>query len=242
MSEPNNPFVSVQPENRTIIEEGLEYGWHKIISQQPNPYPNLKQPSYTPDEFVSLLAAERGVLDWQPSDTLEQRRKTAEQAFEIHRKAGTRSGITVALDALGFDSEVTRSTAPYSIDILCWRRNTPIDKLIVDRMVSRIDHTKSERDSYELSLAFGTGTSMAMAGAAAPPINVSETNGQAALWSMPDASVALSIAGAVPPGVNVQPMQVKATVIPRYCYGEMGIAAASYSINVSNIHARAAIG
>ncbi|MEZ8095780.1 phage tail protein [Photobacterium swingsii] len=210
MSEPNNPFVSVQPENRTIIEEGLEYGWHKIISQQPNPYPNLKQPSYTPDEFVSLLAAERGVLDWQPSDTLEQRRKTAEQAFDIHRKAGTRSGITLALNALGFDAEVTRSTAPYSIDILCWRRNSTIDKFVVDRMISRIDHTKSERDSYELSLLFHSELNMAITGAVPPSINIHPMTIKAAV--IPRDCIGEIATAAVSYSINVSNVHAQASI------------------------------
>lgn len=162
MSEQNKPFISVQPENRTVIEEGLEYGWHHVMSQQPNPYPHLKQPNDTPDQFVSLLADERGVLDWHPDDTLAHRRKMADQAFAIHRQAGTRSGITLALNVLGVEAKVTRAAPPYSLSILCGRRHSTIDKLIVDRMISRIEQTKSERDSYELSLLFHSELKVAM--------------------------------------------------------------------------------
>ncbi|MPX98054.1 phage tail protein, partial [Salinivibrio sp. VYel6] len=110
-------FTSVQPENRTTLEEALEFAWHAVIAAAECPYPNLKQPQLTNADFVSLLAEERGVLDWQPNDTLTQRRDTTDKAFAIHSKAGTRSGLKEALDVLGFESRVTRGDLPYSIDV-----------------------------------------------------------------------------------------------------------------------------
>ncbi|WP_236688376.1 hypothetical protein [Photobacterium kishitanii] len=65
MFEVTEPFISVQPENRTLIEESLEYAWHTLLTNQIDPFPELKQPLLTSEQFVSLLAGERGVTDWR---------------------------------------------------------------------------------------------------------------------------------------------------------------------------------
>ncbi|UIP28892.1 phage tail protein I [Photobacterium sp. TLY01] len=165
-------FVSVQPENRSTLEEALEYAWHRLIENTECPYPLLKQPLHTPNAFVALLAAERGVLDWQPDDSLAQQRQTAHRAFEIHRKAGTRHGLKVALDVLDCDLEITpwyqmeNSPGPYHIDVIAWRRNEAVNKKTADRVRARIDNTKSERDTVSLTLAFGLDSGFTVAGAA----------------------------------------------------------------------------
>ncbi|HDZ9327794.1 TPA: phage tail protein [Vibrio cholerae] len=152
MSEPNE-FVSVQPDNRTLIEESLEYAWARILALAPNPYPNLKNPQLTADEFVVLLAGERGVADWQPTDTIEQQRKTTDKAFPIHSKAGTRTGLKTALDALGFASAVTRGDAAYSIDVEGRLLDQPLTAEMSQRINARITAYKSERDSVTTTLS-----------------------------------------------------------------------------------------
>ncbi len=147
-----NEFVSVQPENRTLIEEGLEFAWHGLLSASENPYPELKQPLLTSDEFVSLLASERGVLDWQPNDTMKQRRETTEQAFAIHRKAGTRFGLSQALSVLNITTEMKKGALAYSLKIDGYLSDLPIDKETTARVASRIDNYKSERDTVDIAL------------------------------------------------------------------------------------------
>ncbi|MGR5061970.1 phage tail protein I [Photobacterium sp. DNB22_13_2] len=172
MSGQSKPFVSVQPENRTVIEESLEFAWHQAINLLVDPFPELKQPLYSPDEFVALLAAERGVMDWRPEDTLDQQRKTADKAFEIHRKAGTRHGLSVAMDALDCDIEVSpwyqmdKPPGPYHIEVIAWKRSHPANKRSVERMLSRIEHTKSERDTVELIVAHGNESGFRFSGIA----------------------------------------------------------------------------
>lgn len=156
MSNPNDfkdrPFVSAQPENRTIIEEALEFAWYDMLAKVEQPYPNLKQPLYTPKEFINLLAAERGVLDWQPSDNEQQRRETADKAFEIHRKAGTRFGLRNALLPLGIDSVVQKGELPYSLTVDGKLSEQPLTAETSQRMNARVKSYKSERDSVEITL------------------------------------------------------------------------------------------
>ncbi|EKO3554156.1 phage tail protein I [Vibrio fluvialis] len=153
MSELNNDFVSAQPESRTIIEEALEYAWDQVLAQQANPYPDLKNPELTPDEFVVLLAAERGVADWQPSDSKAQQRKTTANAFAIHSKAGTRYGLKRALEALGFTSSVVRGEQPYSISVEGRLDEQPLTAEISQRINSRVMTYKSERDTSNITLS-----------------------------------------------------------------------------------------
>ncbi|MBY7859118.1 phage tail protein [Vibrio fluvialis] len=164
MSERNGEFVSVQPENRTLIEEALEYAWGRLLNKQSPPYPDLKSPLRTPEEFVVLLAAERGVADWQPGDTLQQQRVTTDRAFEIHSEAGTRGGLQVALAALGFDAEVKRGNLPYSLQITSWS-GAGVSNRTLERVQSRTVQYKSERDSFSLAVGFKASGSVYVGGA-----------------------------------------------------------------------------
>ncbi|WED23078.1 phage tail protein [Vibrio sp. JC009] len=146
-------FVSVQPESRSLIEESMEYAWGAIIADLECPYPELKSPALTQDDFVSLLAGERGVMDWQATDTIDQQRTTAERAFQIHEKAGTRGGLKNALDALVFDSVISRGALPYSLDVEAFLLDTPLTEDSSRRVDSRINTYKSERDSIDVNIS-----------------------------------------------------------------------------------------
>lgn len=153
MSEQNEPFNSVQPSNRTIIEESLEFAWVKVLEKIESPYPNLKTPLLCPDEFVALLAAERGVQDWQPGDTLEQQRQTTDKAFEIHSKAGTRYGLRISLNALGFDSTISKGIKPYSLEVDAYLQDKPLTEESSQRVDARVRTYKSERDDVSINIS-----------------------------------------------------------------------------------------
>lgn len=148
-------FISVQPENRTTLEEALEFAWHKLIENAHSPYPALRNPLTTQDAFVSLLASERAVQDWQPSDTPEQRRNTTASAFEIHRKAGSRTGLRAAIEALGFSADVQQGNLPYSLIISAQLEGYPLSPEIQSRLNLRALAYKSERDTLDLRLVRG---------------------------------------------------------------------------------------
>ena len=152
MLEPNNEFISVQPENRTTLEEALEYAWHKLIESAHSPYPDLRNPLSTQDEFVSFLASERAVQDWQPCDSLIQRRETTARAFEIHSKAGTRAGLKMAIEALGFSADIKRADQAYSLNIEAELESAQLSEEIQARLNARAIAYKSERDTIDLRL------------------------------------------------------------------------------------------
>ncbi|MFM2477367.1 phage tail protein [Celerinatantimonas sp. MCCC 1A17872] len=152
----SDDFISVQPENRTVVEEALEYAWNQLIAALPDPYPNLKQPLETAAEFVDLIAQERGVLDYQPGDTLAQKRNTTDQAFQIHSKAGTRSGLKDALDALGFNSSVEKADEPYAITVIADIEADSLTEALQQRLEARVTAYKSERDSVGVDVVRGS--------------------------------------------------------------------------------------
>lgn len=164
MLEPNYEFISVQPENRTRLEEALEYAWHKLIERAGSPYPDLRSPLTTQDDFVSLLAGERGVQDWQPSDTPIQRRETTARAFEIHSKAGSREGLKMAIEALGFSADIERSPLPYSLFFSAELEAESLSKEIQSRLHSRANAYKSERDTIDLRLVRGADVHLCVGG------------------------------------------------------------------------------
>lgn len=196
-------FVSVQPENRTVIEEALEYAWDRLIARQNDPYPLLKQPLSTREDFVALLAGERGVFDWQPDDTLAQQRQTAEQAFAIHRLAGTREGLRLALDVIDATLEVEPwyavegAPGPYYIQCIAWREREPVTKALSERILSRINHVKAKRDSVELYIAFALDSTLALAGAVHRAIVVDDADSQGLMPPLPSPRGTLGLAGAV---------------------------------------------
>lgn len=202
MSDPNNGFVSVQPNNSSLIEESLEFAWGEIIKSHACPYPNLKQPLLTDESFVALLAGERGVTDWQPKDTLESQRKTADRAFDIHRKAGTRFGLNVALDAIDCDIEVTPwhqmqpVHAPYHIECVAWQRNKPVDKAAANRMLSRIENTKSERDTIDLIIALGVDSGFEFSGVRQNAVIEQDDDCTGLIQASPKVSYSTCFAGA----------------------------------------------
>ncbi|MBU2897684.1 phage tail protein I [Vibrio hepatarius] len=153
MSEQNEPFNSIQPSNRTIIEESLEYAWVLVLEKLESPYPNLKNPLLCPDEFVAVLAGERGVQDWQPGDTLEQQRSTTDKAFEIHSKAGTRYGLRTSLNALGFDSTISKGIKPYSLEVEAYLQDKPLTEESSQRVDTRVGTYKSERDDVSINIS-----------------------------------------------------------------------------------------
>ncbi|MDW2121614.1 phage tail protein I [Vibrio sp. 2026] len=241
---------SVLPDNRSALERALELSLSQQLYSVDNPYPNLLDAWHTPIEVVPYLAAERQLPVWDTSDPDHIKRNLAGNAWQVRRLSGTRAGLQMALESFDFLSEIKPwyqqepQGQPYSLEIVAWEKgNKPVNVANVKKLLAYIEDTQSERDQIELSLMFGVETSMGMAGARAPVTNVKETDGQASLWPMPDASMSFAMAGAVPPAVNVSPMDAKAVIPVIAGYGQMNITgyAAHYSVTVSAINARATL-
>lgn len=155
-----NKNVSVQPENRTYLEEALEFAWQNLIDNLNVPYPKLKQPLETPPAFLDLLAQERGVLDYQPGDTQKQQRRTTQQAFYIHEHAGTRRGLKNAVNALEFDCIVTKGNKPYTVAVSAEIAKDPLTAARQQRLELRVAAYQSERDRVGVEIVRGSTSSL----------------------------------------------------------------------------------
>lgn len=239
---------SVLPDNRSSLERALELSLSQQLYAIDHPYPQLLDAQNTPLSVVPYLAQERQLPVWDTTDPEQIKRNLAGNAWQVRRLSGTRAGLKMALESFEFLSEIkpwyqmTPQGTPYSLEIVAWEKgNKPVNVDNALKLLAYIEDTQSERDQIELSLMFGVETSMGMAGARAPATNVTETAGQASLWPMPDANFNFAVAAAVPPAVNVQPLNLLAEVPVIAGYAPLGLTAiaAHYSFTVSPVNARA---
>ena len=241
---------SVLPDNRSALERALELSLSEQLYAVPHPYPQLLDAWQTNIDVLPYLAAERQLPVWDTADTEHVKRNLAGNAWQVRRLSGTRAGLNMALESFDFLSEIkpwykqTPQAQPYSLEIVAWEKgNKPVNVANVKKLLAYIEDTQSERDQIELSLMFGVETGLGLAGARAPTTNIKDTCGEAGLWPMPDANLSLSVAAAVPPAVNIQPLNLQAVVPVIKGYGQLGITAvaAHYSFTVSAVSAKAVL-
>lgn len=241
---------SVLPDNRSALERALELSLSQQLYAIPHLYPQLLDAWHTDIDVVPYLAAERQLPVWDVTDPEHVKRNLAGNAWQVRRLSGTRAGLKMALDSFDFLSEINPwhkqipPAEPYSLEIIAWEKgNKPVNVDNAKKLLVYIDDIQSERDQVELSLMFGVETGLGLAGARAPTTNVKDTSGMAGLWPMPDANLSLSVAAAVPPSVNIQPLNLQAVVPVIKGYSQLGITAvaAHYSFTVSAVSAKAVL-
>ncbi|ASA54678.1 phage tail protein I [Vibrio gazogenes] len=241
---------SVLSDNRSPLERSMELSFSQQIYGIGNPYPHLLDAQKTAFEIVPYIASEFQLPVWDTSDTEPVKRNLAGHAWQVRKMSGTRAGLKLALESFDFQSQIKPwyqqqpQGQPYSLEIVAWEKgNKPVNVANVKKLLAYIEDTKSERDQIELSLMFGIGTSMGIAGAQAPTTNVKETTSQASLWSMPDAKMSFAMTGAVPPAVSISPIDAEATIPIMAAHVQMNIMgySAHYNITVLTINARATL-
>lgn len=241
---------SVLPDNRSALERSLELALSNQIYSISNPYPDLLNAETTSTDIVPYIAADREVPIWDTLDTEQVKRNLANNAWQTRKLSGTRAGLKMALESFSFMSTITPWHAqvpqgePYSLDIVAWESgNNPVNADNAIKLISYLEETKSERDNIELSLMFGVETNLGLAGAINPGASISETSGNAQLWPMPEANIYLSIAAAVPPAVNIAPINSLAAIPVITGYAELGatISATHNSVTLSGLSATAVL-
>ncbi|WP_059120935.1 phage tail protein I [Vibrio sp. MEBiC08052] len=241
---------SVLPDNRSPLERSMELSFSQQIYAIDNPYPHLLDAQKTAMEIVPYLAAEFQLTVWETADTELVKRNLAGHAWQVRKMSGTRAGLKLALESFDFQSQIKPwyqqepQGQPYSLEIVAWENgNKPVNVTNVKKLLAYIENTKSERDQIELSLMFGVETSMGITGAIAPVINTQETSGDAKLWPMPEAHVALSVCGATVPGMSINAVEASAVtpVIAGYSQIKVTGYAAHYNITVLTMNARATL-
>jgi len=147
------------PGNASALETALYQAWCDVLLEQSSPYPAVKDPAQCPPAFLSLLAAERGVMDWVAGDTEVDKRETVSRAFDVHLRAGTREGIRRAVETLNTSAVIKRTGKPYELHVEATLKEKPLTDTTRKRLLSRINTYKSERDTVTINLtrpALGT--------------------------------------------------------------------------------------
>ena len=236
---------SLLTDNASPLERALEHTLSKHLEQVAPPLPHLRNAHQTPESALPHLAADRMVTYWKKEDSSKIKRHQVASAQIERKKSGTREGVGIALDAIGYGCEIksryeSPDLPPYTLDVVAWKTDSSsVNKELIENLILKLDDIKSTRDTIELSLLFGVETEIALSGAKSPPTNVSYTDAPAVLWPMPDADVAFgSVGGACLP-ISVNHLTVKATVIPDEPIASAAPAACSYSLSVSPITVRA---
>ena len=143
---------SLLPSNRTTLTRAFEEAI-KLTAKVENPYPWLLDPQQTLVELLDYLASESGVSDWYSEDSEKIRRDTVEQAPIIMREAGTIGGLKNALVALGFDAEIEKGEKEFSLDIVAFLDESPLSEDAIQRVNSRVEMYKSERDTTNVNIS-----------------------------------------------------------------------------------------
>lgn len=164
------PKQTLLLDNKTDLDIAIEEAIKSTVKSS-SVYEWLLDPLATKPEILDLIAKEYGVLDWYESYEVEDKRNAVLHAPMINQHSGTREGLRVGLEALGYGFEftpwyeMTPKGKPYEFKLVSWRNNTPITKELFDRVVRRIDNVKSERDTVDLYLAVGMGAELVTSGA-----------------------------------------------------------------------------
>jgi phage tail P2-like protein len=143
---------SLLPDNRTLLETALEQTIKAHLQEIDSVYPSLWDPATVPVHLLPYLAQAKGVPDWG-NDTELSKRNTVANIWPVQRQAGTRKAVKDAVDTLGFDADVTRSSTPYHLKVDLWREDLEtIEADVLARAKRRIGYVKSERDVIKLTL------------------------------------------------------------------------------------------
>ena len=148
---------SLLPINSSLLERGLEQAWQKLLGHLDPPFPHLMTPERTPAAFLPYLAADRGVSEWQSTDSEQRKRDAVALSWPIKRLAGTKAALIHAIESMGYTAEVTPWYAlspqgqPYSFRVIS-RTTAGFAQGDFDRLMARLEDAKAERDTLNLDI------------------------------------------------------------------------------------------
>lgn len=143
------------PTNSSALERALDLAFGTFIERVIPPFPELMNPAQTPVDFLSYLAADRGVLGWSTEASTESKRATVLSSWGTKRLAGTRKALRQALETIGFAPRFVpwyeADAEPYTLLIVATsgQNQTPTD---YQNLGSRIQEAQSERDQIVIKV------------------------------------------------------------------------------------------
>lgn len=234
------------PDNRTTFERSYEEGLKALVKSD-EVYSWISDPLKTKPELLDLIAKERGVNDWFFSDSEETKRAITAASYSVHQSSGTNSGILQALSAVDYSADVTHwkqveGGKPYTVYVVAWgNSNQPVSKLQSDRLLERINHVKSLRDTIDFALAYAASTSIVIAAASPALSSVTTTDATASLWEMPMCTGRIQVSAAHVPVTSVATISSNAVINSPELHAEIGLrqTASELAISVTEIKATA---
>lgn len=155
---------SLLPANSSALEVALDLGFARFLDRVIPPFPELMNPAETPVDFLSYLAAERGVAEWDADAPEAEKRSMVAMSWPTKRLAGTTKAIKSALKGLQLTADFTPwykqspKGAPYTFGIVAWVNQNRgdgkpiISETLFPRLITAIDAAKSERSGYSLKV------------------------------------------------------------------------------------------
>ncbi len=156
---------SLLPDNKSLLERGLELAFSELLYDIKNPFPSLLNPEKTDQHILPHLAQERGVPEWDAQAPESEKRQTVKNIWPIRRTAGTKKGVRLAVESLEYDAEVEpgykTGGEPYTFTVTAWKRpdTVPLQET-ANRMLDHVSDAKSERDEFQLRLGISADTSL----------------------------------------------------------------------------------
>lgn len=244
MSEPIDKDTLL-PDNRTTFERSYEEGTKALVKSE-DVLLTLNDPMAVKSALLPLMASEGGVNDWFFSDSEAEKRAITKASYSVHQASGTNAGITQALKAVDYTAQITHwkqveGGLPYSVHVMAWgNSHQTVTKERADRLIERLNHVKSEKDTIDLSLVFAVSQSFSVKAAASPSVSFNPTAAKMELWELDlTASAALAIGHTA--SVTVHPMSVKAQLTQPDLIARAGIGSvfSPQPLSVTHIYATA---
>lgn len=155
---------SLLPANSSALEQALDLGFARFLDRVAPPFPDLMNPATTPVDFLSYLAAERGVAEWDTDAPEAEKRSMVAMSWPTKRLAGTTAAIKSALKGLQLTADISPwhkqvpKGEPYTFKIVVWvnsnrgKGQTILSESLYPQLHTAIGAAKSERSSYALQI------------------------------------------------------------------------------------------
>lgn len=147
--------LPVIPSNSALLETGLDLAFAKLLDRIEPPFPQLMNPLQTPVDFLSYLAADRGVLGWDSKASEASKRAAVQASWSTKRLAGTEKGLALALETTGFVPKFVpwyeSGAAPYTLVIIATSDSNQSAE-DYQNLGYRLEEAKAERDQVVIKV------------------------------------------------------------------------------------------
>lgn len=182
----DTPRPSLLPANSSALERALDLGFGKLLDRIAPPFPELMNPGQTPAAFLSYLASDRGVSEWDTDASESEKRVTVSLSWQIQRLAGTQKALGYAVESLGFTPtfiawhQQRPLGTPYTFDVQAiigsnWSSGDH------NRLIHRVNAAKCERDESTITIVHKTRGDLGVAAAVDPGLSIHDDSQPGAL-------------------------------------------------------------